>query len=161
METLTYPYRPNALVMAFVSLCCAALAAIMANTAATNDTGLVINSLSEFSAPNATLIYGVMAASCLGLAVLGLLGLRSGLKPARMITLNDTSITAPKGLLGNAMVSVPYANILDLKRQIISRQDLLYIYHSTGTLNLSLNALKNKLAREEFLSALSARLRLA
>lgn len=158
MQDQSFTYRPSAIGMAVAALTMAGLAVFMAYEALTNQAYVDLFHVVELTPTQGKWFFGLMSVILVAGAVVGVLGLVSGLRAPAVITLSQTAMTAPKSQLGRKLVTVAYADIKSLDYQKIQRQEILKIRHAGGVLSLGLNALGKKQTRADFRAALRARL---
>ncbi|HET7229675.1 MAG TPA: hypothetical protein VFJ16_06725 [Longimicrobium sp.] len=156
-ETLEYEFRvkatPMLLAIAFFGAC----AAMMARTALTNDRGLILNGVITFEPGGATTFYWCVAAVALLFVAAGAYGLMAGRKPL-LVRLTADEISAPRSVFAKVPTVVRLDDIRDVGVMDVSRQVLLIIHHTGGTLNIAQSMLASPAAFQELHRALMARL---
>lgn len=157
MNEVRIPYKPKKigliLGIAFFSVC----AAITGNEAASNDRGLVLNRIIEFSPQSVTVFYWVITIISLAFVVLNIfLLVKSGLSK-REIVITDDSITSPKSGLSNQLITVDFSDITDINIQTIQKTKILNIEYLGGKLSIPKDMLPSKASFEELVSQLQNR----
>ena len=157
MNEVRFPYKPKILVFVLAILFFVGCATILANVALTNDRGLILNKLLEFSAEGATIFYWCLTAASILFIVFGTIALYSGLSTKKEVVVTDHKIMSPKSGLSNRVISVVFSDIADVNIQSIQKQRFLNVLHSGGKLSIPQSMLANKQAFEELVSLVAAR----
>jgi uncharacterized membrane protein YdbT with pleckstrin-like domain len=148
-EILEYPYRPNPRTM-FVGIAFFGVAAaVLANTAATNDRGLILDGIITLGVEGATRFYGSLAFAAVLFAVAAALGLKAGRSNPRFVRLTATEISAPKNVFSRQPTVVPLDRIQGIDVQEIKKQRMLNIYHAQGSLTVVQSMLPGPAAFDE------------
>ena len=157
MNEIRIPYKPNkilfVLVVAFFGFC----AAYIGNIAATNDRGLILNRIIEFSSQGATIFYWVMSILTLALAVVGIFALAISVFSNREIVITNSLITCPKGAISKKQTTVNFSDITGIYIQTIQKTRILNIEHIGGKLSIPNSMLPNNACFEQLISTLNAR----
>ena len=159
METLRYPYKPKAYVMALSGLLFAGLGAFFVKLARENDEGLLIDRVIRLNPQSATAFYWLLAAFCIGFVLISILGLFRSFGPPREIVLDRAGISAPKNPLRPEPVTLPYASITDLRMTQVRSQHFLTIHHAGGKLSISRSMLPSTADFDQLAAELDRRWR--
>jgi hypothetical protein len=157
VETLEYPYKPKLWAMALASSFFAACALGMVYAARTNDRGLILNGLIEFSTTGATTFYWWVAGASALFVLAGLAGLAMSVLGAQRLRLTATEIAAPKSVFSREATVVPLADVEAIEVQTIQRQRLMNIRHPRGKLSIAQSLLPDASAFDALLHALEER----
>lgn len=144
MNEVRFPYKPNVIVFIFVAVFFGACAAMLGNVAITNDRGLILNRIFEFSTGGATIFYWVLAVCSAAFVVLAITALISGLSAKKEIVLTETGIFVPKSGISKKVVTLEYSEISDLTMQTVQKQRFFNIIHEGGKLSIPQGMLPNK-----------------
>lgn len=161
METLRYDYKPKLWSSLLAGLFFAGCGVVLGNVALTNDRGLILNGIIELETGSATIFYWVLTALCAGFVFVGLVATVRSLGAPHEVVLDRIAISAPKGVTGKIVVTVPYARITDLKVSQVKSQKFLAVHHADGKLTITRSMLPTHDAFEELLAALDGRWRAA
>ena len=93
MNEVRIPYKPNKIIFLLAIAFFGACAGIMGNVAATNNRGLTLNRIFEFSPQDATIFYWVITGAALVFVLVGLLTLAKSITLKREIVISKTSLT--------------------------------------------------------------------
>ncbi len=137
METIRYPYKPKRWTMLLAGLIFAGAAVILVHMARANDRGLVINGIFSFDEAGATTVYWILAGASALFVAGALYGVARAFGPAQEVVIDSRGITAPKGGMAKAVVTVPFASITDLRVQHVQSQRFLHIRHRDGKLSIN------------------------
>ena len=154
METLRYDYKPKLWSSLLLSLFFAGCAVLIGKSALENDRGLILNGLIELDTGDATIFYWVLTALCAAFVAIGILSSVRAMGAPHQIVLDATTITAPKGVMGRALATVPYARVDGVEVTEMRSQKLLTIRYPEGKLVIARGLLPSKDAFEELLAAL-------
>ena len=157
MNDVRFPYKPKSFVLLLSSTFFVACASISGYIALTNDRGLILNNIFEFSTEGATIFYWCLTATSCVFVIIGAIALYSGLTTKKEIVLTDNKIMSPKSGISNKIVSILYSEITDVNIQSVQKQRFLNILHSGGTLSIPQSMLTNKQAFEELTSLVAVR----
>lgn len=157
METLRYDYRPKTWVMALAGLFFAGCAVVLVQSARHNDRGMVINGLITLDLGQATLFLWVLAALSALFVGAGVYGVIRSVGVAQQIVIDRHGITAPKGGMSSAIVTVPFADITDLQMRQVQSQHFLVIHHRGGKLTITGSMLPSKAEFEELATTVADR----
>ncbi|EKE68103.1 hypothetical protein [Gallaecimonas xiamenensis] len=157
MDDIRLPYKTGNLKLIGAMGLFGACAALIGREAATNDRGLILNHLLEFSAQGATLFYWALAGAALLFVLLAALALVKNNLSKRELVLTGTYLEAPKNGISNRLVRVQYSAITDLVLQQVQGIQLLKISHTQGKLTLASSMLPGKEAFAQVLAAIEAR----
>jgi hypothetical protein len=157
MNEVRIPYKPNKIIfilaIAFFGVC----AGIMGNVAVTNDRGLILNRIFQFSPKGATIFYWVIAGVALAFVLVGLLSLARSIVSTREIVITETSVTSPKSGFSKLDVTVNFSDITNVSLQTIQKTKILNIEYRGGKLSIPNSMLPNKKEFEELISQLQTR----
>lgn len=159
METLRYDYRPKLWTSLLGGLFFAGCGVILGKVALDNDRGLILNGLIELDAGDATVFYWVLVVACTGFVLIALATSVRALGAPHQVVLDATSITVPRGVLRQTLVTVPIDRITDLQVTQVQSQKLLTIRHDDGKLTIVRGLLPQRADFDELLAALDARCR--
>ena len=157
MSELRIPYKPNKVIFILATSLFGVCAGIMGKVAATNDRGLILNGLLEFSPQGATIFYWVITAAALGFVVAGTLALVNSMFSNREIVVTNDSITSPKNGLSKQNVTVNFSDITGINMRTIQKTKILSIEHVGGKLSIPNSMLPSKASFEDLVSQLEAR----
>jgi hypothetical protein len=129
----------------------------MGNVALTNDRGLILNRIIEFSAQGATIFYWVVAIAALAFVLVGILALIKSMFSNREIVITNESITSPKSGFSKQDVTVSFSDITGINMQTIQKTKILNIEHLGGKLSIPNSMLPSKTSFEELVSQLQTR----
>ena len=158
MNEVRYPYKPKIVVFLLSTLFFVGCTLVFANMALTNDRGLLLNKIIEFSTEEATLFYWGLGAASAAFVIIGIAGLLSNFTTKKEVVLTEDGITAPKSGISKKIVSVKFSEITDLYVQSIHRQRLFNIVHQSGKLVIPQSMLPNKQAFEELIDLVAERI---
>ena len=136
MSEVRFQYKPNVILFILVALLFSACTAVLGNIAITNDRGLVLNRILEFSTGGATSFYWVLTVCAAVFVVIAIVGFISGLSTKKEIVLTESSISAPKSGISKKVVTLKYSEISDVSMQAIQNQKFLNILHQGGKLTI-------------------------
>ncbi len=157
MNEVRIPYKPNKFMFLLVVAFFGACAGIMGNVAITNDKGLILNRVFEFSPQGATIFYWVITGLSLVFVLVGLLALAKSVTTKREIVISETSLTSPKSIYSKIDVTVNFSDITNVTLQTIQKTKILNIEYLGGKLSIPNSMLPNKQAFEELVSLLQTR----
>ncbi len=157
MTTLTFNYKPKLLMMIFFVVFSGVMAALIGDSALTNDRGLVINRIFRFSQLTTTIIAWAMCIMFIWLTLIGILGVIKSLRSPKKIILGSTAFTAPKRVISNKIISIPYSEIVDIVDQRVQRQVNLIVKGRNETINVSRSSMASKQQFQEMRNALIER----
>jgi hypothetical protein len=156
MMSLNYPYKPSPLGMARACLFFGVCALVMAHAAMTNDRGLILDGIVNFSIHGATIFYWCVAAvSCL-FVVVGIPAFFIGIFSSHRLVLTGTSVSAPRSGFSRSPTVVELSSITGVDIKVMQRQRMLNIHHKSGKLTIMQSWLPNEAAFNEVAGALSA-----
>jgi hypothetical protein len=158
VDTLDYPYKPKPWAMALASSFFAACALGMVYAARTNDRGLILNGIIEFSPSGATTFYWWVAGVSALFVLAGLSGLAMSVLGAQRLRLTATEIAAPRSVFSREATIVPLADVEAIDVQSIQRQRLMNIRHRRGKLSIMQSFLPGAAAFDELHHALEERI---
>ncbi len=149
MTEVRFTYKPRITVFLFSGLFFVGCALVLAHIARTNDRGLVLNRIIEFSEEGASIFYWSLAAASGVFVVLATMALYSSLTLKREVILTEDRITAPKSGMSKKLVAIRFAEITDVNIQSVQSQKFLNIVHEGGKLTIPQSMLPNKEVFEE------------
>lgn len=144
MSEVRFPYKPKVILFILVVLFFSACTAVLGNIATTNDRGLILNKILEFSTGGATIFYWILTACAAVFVVLAIVGLISGLITKKEIVLTESTISAPKSGISKKVVTLQYSEISEVSMQTVQNQKFLNILHQDGKLSIPQSMLPNK-----------------
>lgn len=157
MNEIRIPYKPNKVIFTLVIVLFGACAGFTGNVAITNDRGLTLNRIIEFSPLGASIFYWVIAIAALVFVLLGFFALAKSIFSKREIVITNDSIRSPKSGFSKQDVTVHLSDITGIHIQTIQKTRILNIEHSAGTLSIPNSMLPNKALFEELISQLEAK----
>lgn len=158
MNEIRIPYRPNKIIFILAIAFFGSCAGFMGNIAATNDRGLILNRIFEFSKQGATIFYWVIAGLSVAFVVLGFFALIKSYTSKREIIISDSSITSPKSGFSKLNICIKFSDITDVTMQTVQKTKILNIDHLDGRLSIPNSMLPNKQAFEELVSSIQAKI---
>ncbi len=157
MSEVRIPYKPNKIIfllaIAFFGVC----AGIMGNVAASNDRGLILNGIIEFSPQGATIFYWVISFLALAFVLVGIFALVKSMFSKREIVITNDSITSPKSGFSKQNITVNFSDITGISMQTIQKTKILNIEYPGGKLSIPNSMLPSKASFEELVSQLQKR----
>ena len=157
MKEVRIAYKPNKavflLAVAFFGVC----AGVMGNVAMTNDRGLVLNRILEFSPRGATIFYWVITGASLMFVLVGIWALAKSVTMKREIVVSETSLTSPKSGFSKVDVTVDFSDVTNVSLQTVQKTKILNIDHAGGRLSIPNSMLPDKRAFQELVLVLQAR----
>lgn len=149
----TYLYKKQTESALFVLIMGLGFSGFFINLAMTNDRGLIINRILEFSATHATYLYGFLGGIFSLTTISGLLMLIQSLanREDNYLVLYETYFTAPKTTSSKQQFTVKYSKITQLKLKTLKETHILYVYFDNEKITLSQGAF----GRENFLEILT------
>lgn len=157
MNEVCIPYKPNKTIFLSAVVFFGVCAGVMGNVAITNEKGLILNRIFEFSPQGATLFYWVITGTALMFVLVGLLALAKSVATKRQIVISETSITSPKSGFSKIDVTVNFSDITSVTLQTIQKTEILNIEYLGGKLSIPNSMLPNKQAFEKLISLLQAK----
>jgi hypothetical protein len=158
-EQLEYPYKANAWMMLLGTAFFGACTAGMASAALSNDRGLILNGIIEFTPDGATRFYGAIAIVSALFVIAALLMLVLSFVSPGSVRLTAEELCAPAGNFGRKPTKIPLDAIVDIGVHTVQRQRFMNVYHHGGKLSLAQSMLPNAEAFEKLHAALAASLR--
>lgn len=158
MNELRIPYKPNKMIFITGIAFSGIGAGLMGYVAATNDRGLILNGILEFSPQGATIFYLVMAAAATAFVLIAFLALAKFAVSEREIVISEFSITAPKSGLSKLDITVNFSDITDISIQTIQKTKILNIDHTGGKLSIPNSMLPSEQAFDGLVSELQSKL---
>ena len=149
MQEIRYPYKPKTIIFVLIIALSGTAAAVLAYIAATNDRGLILNGIIEFSENGATIFYWCLAGAAVLFIVFGSIILVKGITSKKEVIATQEDIAAPKSGVSNKIITISYSEIIDLDIQKVQGQRFLTIFYSEGKLSIPQSMLPNKKAFEE------------
>jgi len=157
MNEVRFPYKPKIVVFLLSILFSCVCMLVLGNIALTNDRGLILNQIIEFSVEGATIFYWCLTVASGLFVIFGILGLMSGLTTKKEIIITENEISAPKSGISKKIVSVKYSEITEMNIQSIQKQRFLHIFYQGGRLTIPQSMLPSKQAFEELVNLVSTR----
>ncbi len=158
MNEVRIPYKPNKILFILAIGFFGACAGFMGNIAITNDRGLVLNRIFEFSTQGASIFYWVITVIALAFVLVGIIALIKSFTSKREIIISDTSITSPKSGFSKLDITVNFSDVTDVTIQTVQKTKILNIDHLDGRLSIPNSMLPNKQAFEELVSHIQVKL---
>jgi hypothetical protein len=157
VETIRYPYKPKLWVMLLAGLFFAGCAVILGGVARSNDRGLIINGIISFEADGATTFYWILAGVSALFVVVAVFAASRALTSQQELVIDGRAISAPKRGTSKVILTVPFANITDLRIMQVASQKFLTIHHSDGKLEIVRDMLPRKADFETVVELVEAR----
>ncbi len=157
METLEYPYKPKPWAMGLAALFFAACALTMAYAALTNNRGLILNGIIEFSPRGAVIFYWSVAGVSALFVLTGVLGVLMGLAGKQRLRLTSTELAAPRSVFSRRVTVVALADIEAIEVQTVQKQRFMNIRHRQGKLSIAQSMLPSAQEFDALLGALRER----
>ncbi|MBI3561819.1 MAG: hypothetical protein HY080_08895 [Gammaproteobacteria bacterium] len=158
MNEVKFPYKPNVVIMILSTVTMASIALGLGYIAKTNDRGLILNRVIEFSVEGATIFYGCLAVACGVLAIFGVIATIIGLTTKKEILLTRSSISAPKSAISKKILTIPFKDVTKINIQTVQKQKFLHIIHARGKLTIPQNMLPSKKLFEELTTLIASRI---
>lgn len=158
MNEVKFPYKPNLVIFILSSVIMVSIAAGLVYIAKTNEQGLILNRIIEFSAEGATLFYWCLAVASTALALFSVLALMSILITKKEIILSSHSISAPKSGISKKIITINFRDVTDVNIQSVQKQKFLNIVHQNGKLTIPQSMLPNKKLFEELTELVVSRI---
>lgn len=153
-----YPYKPSWLMISICGLGFSLAGLVLGYKAYTNDRGLIINGLIEFSEGNASIFYWVLAGLSVGFVGICLALIFHRLKYNQRIAFGDTGLLVPLSRFSSQEKTIDYKDIIRLEITNVSGQKFLNIYHSGEKYIVNYNMLPSKSAFEELTEILNRKI---
>jgi hypothetical protein len=151
-----FDYRPKWIVIfmcaAFFGLC----AAILWHAAVTNDRGIILNGLIEFSTVGATRLLWLLFACSLGFIVLAGCLVYHRLRYRQQLAFGPEALCVPRSRWSREVLEIPYKSMHSLSESIVGWQRFLYVHHAAGKYTINASMLPSKAAYAD-VAALLAR----
>ena len=96
MNEVRYPYKPKITVILLSMLFFVGCTLVLANVARTNDRGLILDKVIEFSPEGATIFYWVLTVASALFVLIAIMVIYTGLTTDKEIILTENDITAPR-----------------------------------------------------------------
>lgn len=158
-ESLSFRCRPSPWVMLLCGLFFGAGTAVLAWKAQTNDRGLILNGLIEFSQNGATIFYWVLAVvSALFVVTAAWTIFTTLVHGVPDVTLSNESISFPVGFPVKRAMTLPLSQIENLSRAEVNGQRFLMLHSAGKKHHISLNWLESKEAGQRLEEELRRRL---
>lgn len=149
MNEVRFSYKPNIYIFILTTLLFIGFTAGLAYVAKTNEQGLILNRIIEFSVEGATIFYWCLASASAIFVLFGALLIIGGFTSKKEIILSGNSITAPKSGISKKTLTIHYSEVSDINIESVQKQNFLNIVHSNGKLTIPQSMLSSKHAFEE------------
>jgi hypothetical protein len=157
MDEVIYEYKSNIIVVILSGLFFSGCTFILANMAITNDRGLILNRLFEFTKENATVFYWLITACSSIFVVLCIILIITNLTSKQVLILSDTTISIPKNIITKKHIVINFSDIKDIKLQSAHKQTFLIITHNNGKHSISKNMLSSDNIFNELTNVITSR----
>ncbi len=144
MEEIRIPYKAKKLTFILCILMFGVCAIGLTKMALSNDRGLILNGIVEFSTEGATIFYLCIAVVPALLVVMGILGIYFSVTSKKEVVLKETSISSPKSLYSKKIITVNFSDVTDYSIQSVQNQTYLFIFFQEGKLTIPQSLLPNK-----------------
>lgn len=158
MNEIRIPYKPNKIIFIVIITFFAICAYLIGNIASTNDSGIIINRIFEFSIQNTTIFYWIMSGASSLFVVTGVFVLIKSIVSDREIVISETSITSPKSGFSKLDIMVNFSDITNITIQTIQKTKILNIEHTNGKLSIPNNMLPSNQVFEELFLKLNSKI---
>jgi len=158
MNEVRIPYTPNRLIFISAILFFGLCAGGMGYVAFTNEQGLILNRIFEFSVEGASIFYWVVSSTSLIFVLAGILVLAKSFTAEREIVISEEHITSPKSGFSKKSIVVKYKDIISITIQTVQKTKIINIVHKGGKLSIPNTMLPNKQAYESLLNQLQSRI---
>lgn len=155
MRMLQYPYETHSGKMLLGGVFSSIGAVVLFYMAKTNNRGLILNHLVEFSPGQATIFYLVLAGLAGLGAVLGLLAFIGNQGGPKQLTLTETRLTVPSIIFGGSQKVVKVSDIQWLSLVAFKGYRYLYVRHSSGKIRINEECFPSNAAFAELYHALA------
>ncbi|HYD19592.1 MAG TPA: hypothetical protein VEF76_14045 [Patescibacteria group bacterium] len=158
-ETIEYSYRVNMKKMLLVLPLLGALAAFMAHLGMTNDRGLILFHAIHLGIDGARVFYWVMAVLLGGGTIAGFIRLLTSAqsRDTNILRIADDGLTLPVGFFEQRLVTIPFADIRNLKLVEVQGQRYLTVTHVQGKTNIQQQMLPDRAAFDRVTMEMAAR----
>ncbi|OAD22673.1 membrane protein [Candidatus Thiomargarita nelsonii] len=157
MNEVRFPYKQKIVVSLLGILFFCVCMLCLGHLALTNDRGMILNQIIEFSVEGATIFYWCLTVASGLFVIFGILGLMIGLTTKKEIIITENEISAPKSGISKKIVSVKYSEITEMNIQSIQKERFLQIFYQGGRLSIPQSMLPSKQAFEELVNLVSTR----
>ena len=151
-----YPYKQKKGTLWLCILFFGACTLILGNTAANNDSGVVINGIIRLSPEHGTWFYWTLTVCAAGFVALGLFALLKSGNDLK-ITLDELYLRAPKSAFNSRIISIPYKDIKNMKLSAVSQQTFLTIEGAQKKVVIVSNMLPDKEAFDDMVTEIRNR----
>ena len=158
MNEVRIPYKPNKILFLLVIVFFGACTAVIGNIAITNDRGLVLFRILEFSVQEASIFFWVITVIALAFVLVGVAALIKSFTSKREIIISDTFITSPKSGFSKLDITVKFSDVTNVTMQTVEKTKILNIDYIDGRLSIPNSMLPNKQAFEELVSHIQVKL---
>lgn len=144
MNEEKFPYQPNFVVFILSSVVLAGIAVGLGYIAFTNEQGLILNGVVEFSIGGATTFFWGLATASGIFAVIGVIAVAGALTSKREIVVSDSIISAPKSGFSKEIITINLTEVTDVNIQSVQKQKFLNIIHPSKKLAIPQAMLPSK-----------------
>ncbi|WP_455207428.1 hypothetical protein [Kaarinaea lacus] len=155
MEIAEYPYKPKPFSAIMIILFCGAFSSFIGSKAMTNDRGLILNKVIEFSTSGATIFYWILTGVFILSTAAGLFMLAKSFSAPRFVRLTEETLISPKSGFSKNNIIIPYKNITNLSFQKVKSQIFLIVHYSGKKISIPQSLLPDEETFNEFCSKLS------
>lgn len=158
MATLEYDYRPKAWVMVLAGGFFAACAWFMADKAASNDSGLVINYVVELGVSGASMFFWALFGACVVFVLAAAFGLYVRMGRQRRVILMEDSLQVPDSWRSEAVRRIALDDIEALQSKAVQTERFLEIGHGGRKTTLTASHFPSAADFDTFTEQLVARI---
>ncbi|MCP4134253.1 MAG: hypothetical protein GY754_24985 [bacterium] len=144
MQEIKYPYKPKPFLFLFAAVFFGACALIIGHNAMTNDRGLILNGILEFSENGATIFYWTLTVISVLIVFIAIFAVIKGIISKLEIIISETAISLPKNGFSRKIITINFSHITDVSIQSVQKQKFLTIIHSAGKLSIPGSMLPQK-----------------
>lgn len=149
MNEVKFPYKPNLIVFILSSFVMSSIAVGVGYIAKTNEQGLILNRIIEFSRDGATIFYWGLSVACGVLAIFGVMAVVGSLTSKKEIIISNNIISAPKSGISKKIITINLGEVTDVNIQSVQKQKFLNIVHPNQKLTIPQSMLPSKKIFEE------------
>lgn len=157
MNEVRIPYRPKKLVSIAGIIFFGLGAGFMGYVASSNEEGLILFSIFEFSVENATIFLWVILGALFIFVGIGVIALEKSFFSKREIVITNECITSPKSSSSKINITVNFSDIIGITIQTVQKSRTINIAHTDGTLSIPNTMLPNKKVFEDLFEQIQNR----
>ena len=159
-DVLEYRYKARPWIMLGAMTFFGACAVGMGYAAITNDRGLILNGIFEFSIEGATIFYWCVASVSILFVIAAIFALIAGMSNPMLVRLTPIDFSAPKHAFAKKPPVLKVSDITQISIQSIQKQRFIYIYTETENLNIAESMLPSSEAFEELHNSLLSKVKI-